>query len=70
MEFLRSNQWDGLKSGHFDVLIIGGGISGTCLFHNLSGAGCRTLLIDKGDFASAVNVRAVEEPFAQSPKPK
>jgi glycerol-3-phosphate dehydrogenase len=36
-------------------LILGGGVSGTCLFHHLSAAGYRVLLIDKGDFGSATS---------------
>jgi len=55
MNCLRTNQWDSLKAARFDVLIIGGGVSGACLFHHLSGAGYRVLLIDKGDFASATS---------------
>ncbi len=55
MNCLRTNQWDKLKAAKFDVLIIGGGVSGACLFHHLSGEGYRVLLIDKGDFASATS---------------
>lgn len=51
----RSTHWDRLKDAHFDVLIIGGGVSGACLFHHLAGEGYRVLLIDKGDFASATS---------------
>jgi glycerol-3-phosphate dehydrogenase len=55
MTGLRGDQWNGLKAAQFDVLIIGGGVSGACLFHHLSGEGYRVLLIDKGDFASATS---------------
>jgi glycerol-3-phosphate dehydrogenase len=55
MTCLRSNQWDSLKAAQFDVLIMGGGVSGACLFHHLSAQGYRVLLVDKGDFASATS---------------
>ena len=35
----------------FDVTIIGGGINGACLYHQLCRQGYRVLLVDKGDFA-------------------
>jgi glycerol-3-phosphate dehydrogenase len=52
---LRQTQWDRIKSTGFDVLILGGGISGACLFHHLSAAGYRVLIVDKGDFAGATS---------------
>src|SRR5882672_6187467 len=52
---LRQTQWERLESTSFDVLILGGGISGACLFHHLSSAGYRVLLVDKGDFAGATS---------------
>jgi glycerol-3-phosphate dehydrogenase len=51
----RQAQWARLKSTSFDILILGGGISGACLFHHLSAAGYRVLLVDKGDFACATS---------------
>ena len=35
----------------FDVAIIGGGINGAALYHQLCNEGYRVLLVDKGDFA-------------------
>ena len=55
MNYRRGQQWDSLKTAQFDVLIIGGGVSGACLFHHLSEAEYRVLLIDKSDFASATS---------------
>ena len=55
MNYRRCQQWDSLKAANFDVLIIGGGVSGACLFHHLSREGYRVLLIDKADFASATS---------------
>jgi len=55
MPTLRQTQWEQLKSTSFDILILGGGISGACLFQHLSAAGYRVLIIDKGDFACATS---------------
>ena len=35
----------------FDVAIVGGGINGACLYHQLCERGYRVLLVDRGDFA-------------------
>lgn len=51
----RQTQWERLKSTSVDILILGGGISGACLFQHLSAAGYHVLLIDKGDFACATS---------------
>lgn len=51
----RQAQWESLRRTSFDVLILGGGVSGTCLFHQLCAEGYRVLLIDKGDFGSATS---------------
>jgi glycerol-3-phosphate dehydrogenase len=51
----RQAQWESLGRTTFDVLILGGGVSGTCLFHHLCAEGYRVLLIDKGDFGSATS---------------
>jgi glycerol-3-phosphate dehydrogenase len=53
MHTLRQTQWERLGSTEFDVLILGGGINGACLFHELSAAGYQVLLVDRGDFACA-----------------
>jgi glycerol-3-phosphate dehydrogenase len=51
----RQTQWDRSKKNLFDVMIIGGGISGACLFHQLCTQGYRVLLVDQGDFASGTS---------------
>lgn len=40
-----------MENETFDVTIIGGGINGACLYHQLCRMGYRVLLVDKGDFA-------------------
>lgn len=39
----------------FDVVILGGGINGACLFDALCRKGYRALLLDRGDFASGTS---------------
>ena len=51
----RQTQWQRLSSNSFDIVILGGGISGACLFNHLSAAGYSVLLVDKGDFACATS---------------
>ena len=40
---------------HYDVVILGGGINGTCLYDALCRQGYKVLLVDKGDFASGTS---------------
>ena len=44
-----------LGTERFDLLIIGGGISGACLAWDASLRGLKVALVDKGDFASATS---------------
>ncbi len=39
----------------FDVAIVGGGINGACLYHQLCRRGHRVILLDKGDFGSGTS---------------
>lgn len=39
----------------FDVIILGGGINGACLYHTLCLQGYKVLLVDKKDFASGTS---------------
>ena len=43
------------NNAFFDVVIIGGGINGACLYHHLCAAGYKVLLVEKGDFASGTS---------------
>ena len=42
----------------FDICIIGGGITGAGIFHHAVEKGYKTILIDKGDFASGTSSRS------------
>lgn len=52
---LRNAQLDALDQQVFDVLIVGGGINGACLYYHLCERGYSVLLVDKGDFASGTS---------------
>jgi glycerol-3-phosphate dehydrogenase len=52
---MRSAHWQTAGEEVFDVLIIGGGITGASLYGELCRHGWRTLLLDKGDFASGTS---------------
>ena len=54
MEYRRV-EVDAAQSHIFDVVIIGAGISGACLFHQLRKKGYRVLLADKSDFAGGTS---------------
>lgn len=43
------------QSEVFDVAVIGGGVTGACLFHELRKKGFRVLLADKSDFAGGTS---------------
>ncbi len=51
----RRADWAAMQDGVFDVAIVGGGVSGACLFHALCSRGYRTLLVDRGDFAGGTS---------------
>jgi glycerol-3-phosphate dehydrogenase len=48
----------GLSSTTYDVLIVGGGITGAGIVRDAAGRGLRCLLIDKGDFASGTSSKS------------
>ena len=47
----RELHWDHATDATFDVVIIGGGVNGACLYAELCSQGYKVLLADKGDFA-------------------
>jgi len=49
-----------LQEKTFDLLIIGGGITGAGIFHEATARGYRCLLIEKGDFASGTSSRSAK----------
>ena len=46
---------DALRDGRFDLLILGGGITGAGVALDAALRGLRVALIDKGDFASGTS---------------
>ena len=52
---MRTTHWQTAGDEVFDVLVLGGGITGASLYAELCRQGWRTLLIDKGDFASGTS---------------
>ncbi len=52
----RQEQFEKIDcDGDFDVAILGGGVNGACLYDRLCREGYRTLLVDRGDFASGTS---------------
>src|ERR1043165_7430347 len=56
--FRRADMLERLESENFDVLVIGGGITGTGVALDAAARGLRTALIDKGDFASGTSSKS------------
>jgi glycerol-3-phosphate dehydrogenase len=52
---VRDARWEQLENSSFDVVVIGGGITGASTFASLAAAGYKVLLIDRGDFGSATS---------------
>ena len=55
---LRETNLGKLDGGHFDVLIVGGGINGAVAAAALAGRGASVALIDQGDFASFTSMES------------
>ncbi len=58
MERTRSANIDRLRSGGFDILIIGGGITGTCTARDSALRGLETACIDRKDWAFGTSSRS------------
>ena len=56
----KHRQFKELGSGQFDVLIIGGGITGAGTARDLALRGLRVALVDKNDFASGTSSRSTK----------
>ena len=54
----KSEPLPGIDGREFDVIIIGGGISGASSAQHLKAAGFDVLLVEKNDFASAATSRS------------
>ncbi len=51
----RDRAWARLAEGQFDVLVIGGGITGAGIARRAAQAGLRTALVEKGDLAAGTS---------------
>ncbi len=49
-----------LKNHPFEAIVIGGGIHGATIFHQLAAAGLRVALIEKGDFGSGTSANSLK----------
>lgn len=54
----RRRALDALASGHFDVLVIGGGITGAGVARDAAMRGLRVALVERDDFASGTSSRS------------
>ena len=51
----RRAQWESIEQTVFDVAIVGGGINGATVYHQLCSQGYRVLLVDKADFGGGTS---------------
>ena len=51
----RNNLWESIQQTVFDVAVVGGGINGASVYHQLCREGYRVLLVDKGDFGGGTS---------------
>ena len=58
MNFDRNANLDRLKSEQFDVLVIGGGITGVGVALDAATRGLRTALVEKDDFSSGTSSKS------------
>ncbi len=56
--FSRADQLERLGQGQFDVLVVGGGITGAGVALDAASRGLRTALVEKGDFASGTSSKS------------
>ncbi|MBK6309955.1 MAG: FAD-dependent oxidoreductase [Candidatus Microthrix sp.] len=56
--FKRSEALQALRTRHFDLVVIGGGITGAGVALDAAARGLRTALIDGGDFASGTSSKS------------
>jgi glycerol-3-phosphate dehydrogenase len=54
----RERYLERLGSEHFDVLVVGGGITGAGVALDAAGRGLRTALVERGDFAAGTSSRS------------
>src|SRR5215210_5125890 len=58
MSFQRERMLQRLESEEFDVLIVGGGVTGVGAALDAASRGLRTALVERGDFASGTSSKS------------
>src|SRR5882672_8973023 len=58
MNFDRAAMLRRLADEHFDVLVVGGGITGAGVALDAASRGLRTALVERGDFASGTSSKS------------
>jgi len=56
----RKQKLDAIQAETFDLVIVGGGVSGAGVFFEASKKGYKTLLIEKGDFSSGTSSKSAK----------
>lgn len=56
--FVRSDNLARLRSGHFDVVVVGGGVTGAGVALDAAARGLSVALVDKGDWASGTSSKS------------
>ncbi|HEX6746759.1 MAG TPA: glycerol-3-phosphate dehydrogenase [Longimicrobium sp.] len=55
---VRAEHWDALSREEFDLLVVGGGITGAAAARDAAGRGLDVALVDAGDFAGGTSSRS------------
>lgn len=56
----RSTTLSAIKNTHFDLIVIGGGITGSGILLDAASRGLKALLLEKGDFASGTSSKSTK----------
>jgi glycerol-3-phosphate dehydrogenase len=54
----RARHWDALSAAEFDLLVVGGGVTGAAAARDAAGRGLSVALVEAGDFAAGTSSRS------------